>query len=62
MGKVYVVVNTDDFHIFAATANKELADAVYNKLLDRKYRNMKYASDLEIMEFTDEEALALLSL
>ena len=62
MGKVYVVVNTDDFHIFAATANKELADAVYNKLLDRTYRDMKYASDLEIMEFTDEEALALLDL
>ena len=62
MGNVYVVVNTDDFHIFAATANKELADAVYNKLLDRTYRDMKYASDLEIMEFTDEEALALLDL
>ena len=30
MGIVYVVANTEDFHIFAATANKELADAVYN--------------------------------
>lgn len=62
MGNVYVVANTDDFHIFAATANKELAEAVYNKLLDRDYRGMKYASDLELMEFTDDEALALLNM
>lgn len=62
MGKVYIVANTDDFHIFAATANKDLAEAVYNKLLDRNYRDMKYASVLEIMEYTDEEALALLNM
>lgn len=62
MGKVYVVANTDDFHIFAATANKELAEAVYTKLLDRDYRGMKYASDLELLEYTDEEALDLLNL
>lgn len=62
MGKVYVVANTDDFHIFAATANKELADAVYNKLLDRDYRGMKYASELELLEYTDDEALALLNM
>lgn len=62
MGKVYIVANTDDFHIFAATANKELAEAVYNKLLDRKYRGMKYESDLEILEYTDEEAIVLLDM
>lgn len=62
MGKVYVVANTDDFHIFAATANKELAVAVYNKLLDRDYRAMKYASDLELLEYTDDEAYDLLNL
>ena len=60
MGKVYVVANTEDFHIFAATANKELANAVYTKLLDRDCRGMKYASTLEMLEYTDEEALALL--
>lgn len=62
MGKVYVVANIEDFHIFAATSNKELADAVYRKLLDRDYRTMKYASTLELLEYTDEEALALLEM
>lgn len=62
MGKVYVVANTDDFHIFTATANEDLAKAVYNKLLDRNYRDMKYASDLELLEFTDDEALAILDM
>ena len=62
MGKVYVVANTDDFHIFAATSNKELAEAVYNKIQDRSYRDMKYSSDLELLEYTDEEALALLNM
>ena len=62
MGKVYVVANTDDFHIFTATANKELANAVYAKLPDRDYRGMKYASTLELLEYTDEEALALLDM
>ena len=62
MGKVYVVANTEDFHIFTATSNKDLADAVYNKLLDRDYRGMKYASDLELLEYTDDEALALLDM
>ncbi len=63
-GKVYVVANTfqDDFHIFAATANKELAEAVYNKVYDRSYRGMKYASGLELLEYTDEEALTLLNM
>lgn len=62
MGKVYVVVSTEDFHIFAATSNKELAEAVYNKIHDRSYRGMKYSSDLELLEYTDEEALALLNM
>lgn len=63
-GKVYVVVNSfqDDFHIYAATANKELAEAVYNKLYDSQYRGKMYNSDLEILEYTDEDALALLNM
>ena len=63
MGKVYVVVNSfqDDFHIYAATSNKELAKAVYNKLYDSRYRGKMYESDLEILEYTDEEALELLN-
>lgn len=63
MGKVYVVVNSfqDDFHIYAATANKELAEAVYNKY-STKFSEYMYKSDLEILEYTDEEAQALLEM
>ena len=61
MGKVYVVVNTDDFHIFAATSNKELAEAVYDKY-SKIFCEYMYLSDLEILEFTDDEALALLNM
>ena len=63
MGKVYVVVNSfqDDFHIYAATANKKLAEAVYNKYSE-KFSEYMYKSDLEILEYTDEEALALLEM
>ena len=61
MGKVYVVVNTDDFHIFAATSNKELAEAVYDKY-SKIFSEYMYLSDLEILEFTDDEALALLNM
>ena len=63
MGKVYVVVNSfqDDFHIYAATAKKELAEAVYKKYSD-KFSEYMYKSDLEILEYTDEEAQALLEL
>ena len=63
MGKVYVVVNSfqDDFYIYAATANKELAEAVYNKY-SAKFSEYMYKSDLEILEYTDEEALALLEM
>ena len=62
-GKVYVVVNSfqDDFHIYCATANKELAEAVYDKY-SKKFSEYMYKSDLEILEYTDEEALALLNL
>ena len=62
-GKVYVVVNSfqDDFHIYCATANKELAEAVYDKY-SKKFSEYMYKSDLEILEYTDEEALALLNI
>lgn len=63
MGTVYVVVNSfqDDFHIYAATSNKELAQAVYDKY-EKKFSEFMYKSDLEILEYTDEEALALLNM
>lgn len=63
MGKVYVVVNSfqDDFHIYAATANKELAEAVYAKY-DKVFSEYMYKSDLEILEYTDEEAMKLLNM
>lgn len=62
-GKVYVVVNSfqDDFHIYCATAKKELAEAVYDKY-SQKFSEYMYKSDLEILEYTDEEALALLNM
>jgi hypothetical protein len=63
MGKVYVVINSfhEDFHIYAATANKELAEAVYNKY-SKVFSEYMYLSDLEILEYTDEQAIALLNL
>ena len=62
-GKVYVVINSfqEDFHIYCATANKELAEAVYNKY-SKVFSEYMYKSDLEILEYTDEEALALLNM
>ena len=62
-GKVYVVINSfhDDFHIYCATANKELAKAVYDKY-SKKFSEYMYKSDLEILEYTDEDALALLEM
>ena len=62
-GKVYVVINSfqEDFHIYCATANKELAQAVYEKY-SRKFSEYMYLSDLEILEYTDAEALTLLNM
>lgn len=62
-GKVYVVINSfqEDFHIYCATANKELAEAVYNKY-SKEFSKYMYKSDLEILEYTDEEAIALLDM
>lgn len=62
-GKVYVVINSyqEDFHIYCATTNKELAEAVYDKY-SKQFSEYMYLSDLEILEFTDEEALALLNM
>ena len=61
--KVYVVINSfqEDFHIYCATANKELAQAVYDKY-SKKFSEYMYLSDLEILEYTDEEAVALLNM
>ena len=61
--KVYVVINSfqEDFHIYCATANKELAKAVYDKY-SKKFSEYMYKSDLEILEYTDEDALDLLNM
>ena len=61
-GKVYVVINSyqEDFHIYCATTNKELAEAVYDKY-SKHFSEYMYLSDLEILEFSDEEALAMLN-
>ena len=60
--KVYIVANTmhEDFFIHAATADKDLADAVYAKLAD-EYRGTDYEKDLELLEFNDKIALDLLN-
>lgn len=62
-GKVYVVINSfqEDFHIYCATADKKLAEAVYDKY-SRKFSEYMYKSDLEILEYTDEEARKLLDI
>ena len=63
MGKVYVVVNSfqNEFYIYAATANKELAEAVFDKY-SKKFSEYMYKSDLEILEYTDEDAQLLLEM
>ena len=61
MNNVYVIANTrqEDFIIRAVTADKEMADSMYDKLTD-KYRGTEFESDLEMLEFSQEDSLALL--
>ena len=62
MSKVYVIANTmsNGFVLHAATANKELAESVY-KRLKMQYHGTDYEQHLEMLKFSDEEALALMS-
>ena len=50
----------EDFIIHAATADKELAETVYAKLYD-EYHCTDYEKDLEILEFSDKDALDLIN-
>ena len=61
MSKVYVIANTqqEDFIIRAVTADKEMADSMYAKLTD-KYRGTEFESDLEMLEFSQEDSFSLL--
>ena len=61
MSKVYVIANTQqgDFIIRAVTADKEMADAMYAKLTE-KYRGTEFESDLEMLEFSQEDSFSLL--
>lgn len=62
MSKVYVIANTKPtgFVLHAATANKELAESVYKKL-KMQYRGTEHEQHLEMLKFSDEQALALMS-
>ena len=61
MSKVYVIANTqqEDFIIRAVTADKEMADGMYAKLTE-KYRGTEFESDLEMLEFSQEDSFSLL--
>ena len=61
MNKVYVIANTqqEEFIIRAVTADKEAADSMYAKLTD-KYRSTEFESDLEMLEFSQEDSFSLL--
>ncbi len=62
MSKVYVIANMMQrgFVLHAATANKELAESVYKKL-KYQYRGTDFEDNLEMLKFSDEEALALVN-
>lgn len=62
MSKVYVIANTNPtgFVLYAATANKELAESVYKKL-KMQYRGTEQEQYLEMLKFSDEHALALMN-
>ena len=61
MNTVYVIANMrqEDFIIRAVTADKEMADSMYAKLTD-KYRGTEFESDLEMLEFSQEDSFSLL--
>lgn len=63
MSKVYVVADTyqENFTLYTATANEELAKAVYNKLAEDNKHKPWFLADLKILEYTDEDALSLLN-
>lgn len=62
MSKVYVIANLspNGFMLHAATANKELAESVYKKLKNQ-YRGTDLEQSLEMLKFSDEQALAILN-
>ena len=62
MSKVYVIANMmhTGLVLHAATANKELAESVYKKLKS-EYRGTEYEQSLEMLKFSDEDAMALMS-
>lgn len=61
MSKVYIIANATraDFILHAATADKELAEAIFDKL-KIKYHNTDYADDLTILVCDDADARSLL--
>ena len=62
MSKVYVIANMmhTGLVLHAATANKELAESVYKKLKS-EYRGTEYEQSLEMLKFSDEDAIALMN-
>lgn len=62
MSKIYIIANTmnEDFIIHAATTSEELAQAVHTKL-KKKFSGTDYCDDLEILKFSDADAIELLN-
>lgn len=61
MSKIYIIANTmnEDFIIHAATTSENVAQSVYTKL-KKKLKDTNYQADLEILEFSDADAIELL--
>ena len=61
MSNIYIVANSmrEDFIIHAATTNEELAQAVHTKL-KKKFSGTEYCDDLEILKFSDADAIEFL--
>ncbi|MBO7296747.1 MAG: hypothetical protein J6V39_05760 [Clostridia bacterium] len=62
MSKVYVIASMTPKGavLYAATADKSLAESVY-KTLKKQYRGTELENALEILKFSDEQAIALAS-
>ena len=62
MSKIYIIANSlsQDFIIHAATTSEDLAEAVLVKL-KKKFNGTDYCEDLEILKFSDADAIEILN-
>ena len=62
MSKIYIIANSmsKDFIIHAATTSEDVAEAVCAKL-KKKFSGTDYCDDLEILQFSDADAIEILN-